>query len=83
MIYKEEEIVVAIGEYFEKLFSTCPGERADTMRRALHPIITAVDNEILLSLPSASEIKEAALFIHADKAPGPDDFLRDFPHTLV
>ena len=40
MVNKEEEIVEVIGDYFERLFTTSPGERAHTVNRALHSIVT-------------------------------------------
>ncbi|WZZ22713.1 hypothetical protein YC2023_124100 [Brassica napus] len=81
MVHKEEEIVAVIGEYFENLFTSQPGEREETVRQALHPIVSAEDNTMLTTLPSASEIKEAAFSINADKAPGPDGFSAGFFHT--
>lgn len=53
MVNKEEEIVQAIGEYFEDLFTPSPGERVATVNRALHPIISEEDNATLTSVPSA------------------------------
>ena len=77
MVYKEEEIAQVIGEYFEKLFTTCPGERAAAVNRGLHCIITEEDNAMLTAIPSLEEIREAALSIHADKAQGLMVSLRD------
>lgn len=81
MVHKEEEIVAVIGNYFENLFTSQPGEREETVRQALHPIVSAEDNMMLTALPSASEIKEAAFSINADKAPCPDGFSASFFHT--
>ena len=81
MGYKEEEIVQVIGDYFAKLFTSTPGERADAVRRALRPIVSEEDNVNLIAIPTAEEIKEAAFSIHADKAPGPDGFSAGFFHT--
>lgn len=82
MVHKEEEIVQVIDEYFQKLFSTQPGEREETVRYALRPIVTEAENIDLTAIPSAGEIREAAVSINADKAPGPDDgFSAGFFHT--
>lgn len=68
-------------DYFEKLYSTEPGDREDTVRHALRPIITPEDNEALTAIPSASEIKEAVMAVKGEKAPGPDGFSASFYHT--
>lgn len=81
LVHKEDEIVQVIGEYFQSLFTTKPGEREDTVNRALHPIISDEDNHHLTSIPSPAEIKEAAFSINADKAPGPDGFSAGFFQT--
>ena len=81
LVHKEEEIVQVIGEYFDQLFTSSPGERSATVNRALHSIITPEDNATLTSVPSATEIKDSAFSIHADKAPGPDGFSAGFFHT--
>lgn len=81
MVHKEEEIVQVIGDYFDQLFTSSPGERAATVNQALHSIITPEDNSILTSVPSAAEIKDAAFSIQADKAPVPDGFSAGFFHT--
>ena len=39
------------------------------------------DNTVLISIPSAEEVKNAVLSIHADKAPGPDGFSASFFHS--
>lgn len=69
MVSKEEDIVQFIGAYFDKLFTTEPGEREATVQKALHPIVTEEDNTGLAATPSALEIKEAVFAINADKAP--------------
>ena len=80
-VVKEEEIFEVIGAYFDKLFTSSPGERAQTVMRALQPIVTADGNSLLTCKPTELEIREAALSIHADKAPGPDGFSAGFFHT--
>lgn len=81
MVHKEEEIVQVIDAYFEKLFTTPPGERGETVRFALRPIITDEENAILTEVPSAAEVREVAFSINAEKAPGPDGFSAGFFHT--
>ena len=81
MVYREEEIVEVIGEYFQKLFSSIPGDREDTVNLTLHPIISDEENMQLISVPTPIEIKEAAFSINADKAPGPDGFSAGFFQT--
>ena len=45
MVHKEEEIIAVIGAYFDNLFSSQPGEREETVRRALRPIVTEEENQ--------------------------------------
>lgn len=63
------------------MFTSLSGERGETVREALHPIVTEEDNVLLTAIPSEDEIKEAALSINVDKAPGPDGFSAGFSHT--
>lgn len=81
MVHKEEEIVQVIDAYFQNLFATSPGERSETDRHALRPLVSDEDNTALIVVPSASEIREADFSINADKAPGPDGFSAGFFHT--
>lgn len=81
MVHKEAEIVRVIDAYFEKLFTTSPGERSETVRQALKPLVSEEENLLLTSVPSAAEIREAAFSINAEKAPGPDGFSAGFFHT--
>lgn len=81
MVHKEEEIVQTIDAYFQKLFTTSPGEREDTVRYALRPLVSDAENDALTALPSAAEVRDAAFSINADKAPGPDGFSAGFFHT--
>lgn len=68
MVHMEEEIVTVIGDYFQTLFTSQPGEREETVRQALKPIVSEEENLSLTATPTAQEIKEAAFSIHADKA---------------
>lgn len=78
MVHKEEEIVQVIDAYFEKIFTTSPGERSATVRQALRPIVSTEDNTMLTAIPSAAKVREAAFSINAEKAPGPDGFSAAF-----
>ena len=80
-VYQEDQIAKVIVKYFQKLFSSIVGRREETVNYALSPMVTAEQNEKLIQVPSASEIKEAAFSIHADKAPGPDGFSAGFFHS--
>lgn len=81
--YKEEEIAKVITSYFEDLFTSTPArrDRAETIHHAIDPVITDVDNERLIAVPSAAEIWEETFSIHSDKAPGPDGFSAGFFQT--
>lgn len=46
--------------------------------KALQPCILDAQNERLIVMPHANEIKEAAFAINADKALGPDRFSASF-----
>ncbi|XP_056842856.1 uncharacterized protein LOC130507579 [Raphanus sativus] len=81
MVYKEEEIISVIGNYFQTMFSSQPGDREEVVRQGLHPIVSDAENTSLTAIPTEKEIKEAAFSIHADKAPGPDGFSAGFFHT--
>ncbi|KAL0896578.1 hypothetical protein Bca101_080539 [Brassica carinata] len=81
MVHKEEEIVHTIDSYFQKLFTTSPGERSETVRYALQPIVSDAENESLRATPTMAEVRDAAFSINADKAPGPDGFSAGFFHT--
>ena len=48
--------------------------KAETMRRALQPMVLEEDKRKLTATPSAQEIRDALFSIHADKALGPDGF---------
>ncbi|XP_018479302.1 uncharacterized protein LOC108850231 [Raphanus sativus] len=77
-VYEEEEISKVISAYYSKLFQSCPFDGQHTISEALQPCITKEQNEKLIMMPQAKEIKEATFAIHADKAPGPDGFSASF-----
>lgn len=66
-----EEIQEAIENYFSKLFT---GKTLDERLsdREMVKTISASDNEALLAEITSEEVKEAAFFMHPDKAPGLD-----------
>ena len=80
-VFKEDEIIEVIGKYFQKMFSSLPGEREETVHYALRPIVSNEENDVLTAVPSEWEIREAAFSINAEKAPGPDGFSAGFFHT--
>ena len=80
-VYEEEEIVATIAEYYQKIFTSLPGDRISTVCAALKPCVTLEMNEKLTLLPSPAEIKVACFSIHPDKAPGPDGFSASFFQT--
>ena len=81
MVHKEEEIVQVIGDYFQKMFLSLPGESEDTVNRALQLLLTVEENDSLIAVPTSGEIRDAAFSINAEKAPGPDGFSAGFFHT--
>lgn len=78
MVYKEKDIAKTVVEYYKNLFMSEKGNCADTVRYALQPLITHEDNEGLIAIPMAAEIKEAIFAVNAEKAPGPDGFSASF-----
>ena len=80
-VYREEQIAQVIVRYFQNLFTSSPGERKEIVELALQPKVSAEENERLISIPNAEEIKAATYSIHADKAPGPDGFSSGFFQT--
>ena len=78
MVYKEEDIAKTVVEYYKMMFTSVKGDCADTVRYALQPLITQEDNEVLIAIPTAAEIKEALFAVNAEKAPGPDGFSASF-----
>lgn len=76
-VYKEEEIAATIERYFQKLFTPneCNLDHMDEiLSEAIKPRVTTEQNEGLIKIPSAEEIKKALFSIHPEKAPGPDGF---------
>lgn len=80
-MYKKAEIAKTVIEYFKNMFTSEQGDRGETVNYALRPIVSHEDNEVLIAVPSAVEIKEAIHDINGEKAPGPDGFSASFYHT--
>lgn len=77
-VYEESQILEVISAYYQNIFTAVEGEREQTITEAIQPCISDDTNSTLTALPSATEIKKACFFIHADKAPGPDGFSASF-----
>lgn len=73
-VYEEEEISRAISGYYSDLFESGCVDGQPKIVEALQPCISDAQNERLIVMPHANEIKEAAFAINADKALGPDGF---------
>ena len=77
-VYKEEEIVLSITEYFTRIFSCQMSDSSQVVEEGISPMVTTEMNDTLIAPPIALEIKEALFSIHPDKAPGPDGFSASF-----
>ena len=62
--YKEEEIASTIVKYFTDLFTSKEEEHKHIVEAAITPMISEENNEILISIPSANEIRAALFSIH-------------------
>ena len=80
-VYKEDQIARVIVQYFNNLFTSSEGEREEVVNMALEPKVSDEENERLIQIPNAEEIRAAVFSIHADKAPGPDGFSAGFFHS--
>ena len=81
VVYKNAEIAKTVVGYSPTLFTSAQGDSDETVRSALTPIITPEDNELLIAIPSALEVKEAMFAVNAEKSPGLDGFSSSFYHT--
>ena len=81
MVHKEEQISRVIVRHFQTMYTTIEGNSKDTVEEALTAKITATQNAELIKQPSAAEVREVVMSIHADKAPEPDGFSASFFHT--
>ncbi|KAF2555909.1 hypothetical protein F2Q68_00016079 [Brassica cretica] len=71
-VYEEEEISRAISGYYSDLFESGCVDGQPKIVEALQPCISDAQNERLIVMPHANEIKEATFAINADKVLGPD-----------
>lgn len=69
MVFEKDQISKVIVEYFQRLFSSVDGVRAETVNYALSPLVTEEDNEALISIPSPAEIREAAFSLSTQTKP--------------
>lgn len=82
--FEEEQIGAVISSYYHDLFSSPRHEDLNmesTVLEALSPCISAEENQNLILIPSAKEIRAAVFDIHPGKAPGPDGFSACFFHS--
>jgi len=56
-VFEEEGILSVITEYFSNLFSSQVGDKANTIKEAIHPCITPDTNTVLTKMPTEDEIK--------------------------
>ena len=78
LVYEEDQIASVVTAYFSTIFTSSTNDCKDTVQSALTSRITAAQNERLIEIPTAAEIKQALFSIHPDKAPGPDGFSASF-----
>jgi hypothetical protein len=71
-VEKEEEMLVAVTNYFTKLFTSSAGIRVEELLAHVPARVTPEMNEKLLAEFTAAEIKVALDSIGDLKAPGPD-----------
>ncbi|CAA7038820.1 unnamed protein product [Microthlaspi erraticum] len=80
-VYEEAKIAEVITKYFEKMFTSQAGSRAETVNQGITPSISEETNRRLIQIPSPQEVNAAIFLIHPDKAPGPDGFSASFFHS--
>lgn len=64
--------------YFHNIFTASTSDCSEVISRAIQPSVSQATNDMLISIPSASEIKEALFSIHPNRAPGPEGFSANF-----
>ncbi|XP_056862666.1 uncharacterized protein LOC130510404 [Raphanus sativus] len=77
-VYEEKDITRVISDYFTQIFSTNGNNSFSQIQDLLSRKVTPEMNEMLISIPSDSEIREVVLSINGNKAPGPDGFSATF-----
>lgn len=78
VIFKEEEIVRTITEYYFNIFTTHMSESSRVVQESISSKVTVEMNQSLIAPPTPLEIRDALFSIHPDKAPGPDGFSASF-----
>lgn len=81
-MFKEEEIVKTITEYYSSIFTAQMSESSPVVQESISPKVTLEMNQTLIAPTSALEIKETLFSIHPDKAPGPDGCSASFYQTF-
>lgn len=78
VVYEEQQIARVISNYFTQIFTTNGNESFSQIQGLLAKKVTPEMNEVLIAIPSDSEIREAVKSINGGKAPGPDGFSATF-----
>ena len=68
-----DEICDIALSYFTELFSVCVG-KYDPVISCVKPLVSSVDNEMLLAPFTIEEFRTTLFQMHPDKSPGPEDF---------
>ncbi|CAA7055121.1 unnamed protein product [Microthlaspi erraticum] len=80
-VYEEAKIAEVITNYFEKMFTSQTGSRAEAVNQGIKPSISTETNRRLTQIPSPQEVNATIFSIHPDKASGPDGFSASFFHS--
>jgi hypothetical protein len=72
VVEKEEDMLAAVTDYFDSLFSSCAGQRMEELLEHVPTRVTPQMNELLMAEFTREEIKAALEGIGDLKAPGPD-----------
>ncbi|CAA7014405.1 unnamed protein product [Microthlaspi erraticum] len=80
-VFEEAKIAEVNTKYFEKMFTSQAGVRAETVNKSIKPSISEETNIRLIQIPSAQEVRAAIFSIHPDKALGPNGFSASFFHS--
>ncbi|CAA7021924.1 unnamed protein product [Microthlaspi erraticum] len=78
---EEKQIEDVITSYFQKMFTSQAGNRAETVFQSITPRISEETNRRLIQIPTPEEVNTAIFSIHPDKAPGPDGLSASFFHS--
>lgn len=80
-VVEDDQITATVSNYFQKIFTTCSSDDYLLVEEDIQPQITTEINDTLTLVPKTTEIKEAMLYIHPDKALEPGGFLASFYHS--